>query len=138
MTAAALLLSLHHTTAASAAYEGWTMTPRCERQVREEKIEHCEQYLRSEMAVFVLPPGSGNQACCLRECCDMLRQMDEDCVCETVQSLLRGMRERVTVGEERGVGRMVMRKAMELPMRCGITARGCQIRVSKAVLDAIY
>lgn len=106
--------------------------------MRGEKIEHCKQYLRSKMAVLMLPGSGGNQACCLRECCDMLRQMDDDCVCEVVQSLLEGMRERVMVGKERGVGRMVMRKAMELPMRCGVTTGGCQVRVDKAVLDTIY
>ncbi|KMS98501.1 hypothetical protein BVRB_4g091940 [Beta vulgaris subsp. vulgaris] len=121
--ASLLLISTFETTGAIANEA--RLSSQCERQLRWEKLEHCRQYLKSEMDVLMLP-NSGNQACCLRECCDMLQEMDEDCVCEALESVAEEERERMMIrGGDQGrkMGRVVLRKAMQLPGKCGISAR---------------
>lgn len=104
------------------------MSLRCERQARREKMEHCQQYVRSQTRMM-MHPNAGNQACCLRECCEMLQDMDEECVCEAVESLAETVRERMMVvgGGGREMGQMLRRTAMELPRKCKVTTRGCDI-----------
>ncbi|KAL2943766.1 2S albumin, partial [Bienertia sinuspersici] len=101
------------------------LSSHCERQLQWEKMEHCRQYLKTEMEVIMFP-NSGNQACCLRECCEMLQDLDEECVCEALQSVAEEETQHSRGGEgRRQMGRVVARKAMQLPRRCGITAH-CQ------------
>ena len=99
------------------------LSSQCERQLQWEKIDHCKNYLRSEMNMLMFP-NSGNQACCLRECCEMLQEMDENCVCEAVKSMAEEETEiMMKRGEGRQMGRVVLKKAMHLPQRCGISAQ---------------
>lgn len=56
----------------------------------------------------------------------MLQEMDEDCVCEALESVAEEERERMMIrGGDQGrkMGRVVLRKAMQLPGKCGISAR---------------
>ncbi|KNA17869.1 hypothetical protein SOVF_075710 [Spinacia oleracea] len=100
------------------------LSSRCERQLQREKMDHCRNYLKSEMNLLMMP-NSGNQACCLRECCEMLQEMDKDCVCEALESMAEDETERVMIrsAEGRQMGRVVLRKAMQLPGKCGISTR---------------
>ncbi|XP_021758543.1 2S albumin-like [Chenopodium quinoa] len=115
-----IVISTFKTTGATIANEA-RLSSQCERQIRWEKMDHCRQYMRSEMDVLMYP-NSGNQACCLRECCEMLQEMDEDCVCEALECVAEEEKERMMRSREgRLMGKVVLRKAMQLPGRCGIS-----------------
>ncbi|GAB4846198.1 hypothetical protein Ancab_025195 [Ancistrocladus abbreviatus] len=103
---------------------------RCRQQMRsqQQKLDHCEQYLSGRIEDEILSfRDCRNQACCLRECCRALRGMDEDCACETLKRIVGELQERGEEMETRET-RTMLRKARELPSRCGMEERRCDIR----------
>ncbi|GMH24330.1 hypothetical protein Nepgr_026173 [Nepenthes gracilis] len=127
--AVATLVSAHRSpTVITTEVEDQPMSSRCRQQMREQrhKLDDCEQYLRGTVDDGLLSfRRCSNQDCSLRECCGAMEAMDEDCSCEMIRRIVEELR-RGEEMEEREV-RMIMRKARELPNRCGMGHRRCDI-----------
>ncbi|KAL2943825.1 2S albumin [Bienertia sinuspersici] len=123
LAASLLLISAFKTAHAEAR-----LSSRCEQW---EKKEQCRQHINSEMEVMMFP-NSGNQVCCLKECCEMLQIMEEECVCEVLEGIAEEETE-CTKGRDPELENAVLRKAMQLPTRCRISTR-CKPTVGKIKL----
>ncbi|XP_057506580.1 2S sulfur-rich seed storage protein 1-like [Actinidia eriantha] len=98
----------------------------CREQIqRQQNLRHCQMYLaqgRDQYEVAMVTDRNQQQH--LRECCQQLRSIDEECRCEGVRMAVRqqqGQREREEM-------RQVMQKAQDLPSRCNLSPRRCEIQ----------
>ncbi|XP_057461315.1 2S sulfur-rich seed storage protein 2-like [Actinidia eriantha] len=100
----------------------------CREQIqRQQNLRHCQMYLAQGReyyeAAMVTDPNPQQQQH-LRECCQQLQKIDEECRCEGVRTAVRqqqGQREREEMGQ-------VMQKAEDLPSKCNLSPRRCQIQ----------
>ncbi|PSS16262.1 2S sulfur-rich seed storage protein large chain 2 like [Actinidia chinensis var. chinensis] len=98
----------------------------CREQIqRQQNLRHCQMYLAQGRDQYEVAMATDrNQQQHLRECCQQLRSMDEECRCEGVRMAVRqqqGQREREEMGQ-------VMQKAQDLPSKCNLSPRRCQIQ----------
>ncbi|GFZ06523.1 hypothetical protein Acr_18g0006930 [Actinidia rufa] len=93
----------------------------CREQIqRQQNLRHCQMYLaqgRDQYEVAMVTDINPQQQQHLRECCQQLRSMDEECRCDGVRTAVRqqqGQREREEMGQ-------VMQKAQDLPSKCNLS-----------------
>ncbi|PSS16261.1 2S sulfur-rich seed storage protein large chain 2 like [Actinidia chinensis var. chinensis] len=101
---------------------------KCREQIqRQQNLRHCQMYLaqgRDQYEVAMVTDRNPQQQQHLRECCQQLRSIDEECRCEGVRMAVRqqqGQREREEI-------RQVMQKAQDLPSRCNLSPHRCEIQ----------
>ncbi|GFY91513.1 hypothetical protein Acr_07g0017090 [Actinidia rufa] len=103
----------------------------CREQIqRQQNLRHCQMYLaqagREYYDVSMVTDRNPQQQQHLRECCQQLQKIDEECRCEGVRTAVRqqqGQREQEEM-------RQVMQQAQDLPSKCNLSPRRCQIQAS--------
>ena len=123
-------VSAHRTTITTTVVEE-EENPRqqqCREQIqRQQNLRHCQMYLaqrRDQYEVAMVTDQNPQQQQHLRECCQQLQQIDEECRCEGVRMAVRqqqGQREREEMGQ-------VMQMAQDLPSKCNLSPRRCRIQ----------
>ncbi|PSS06160.1 2S sulfur-rich seed storage protein large chain 1B like [Actinidia chinensis var. chinensis] len=103
----------------------------CREQIQsQQNLRHCQMYLaqvgRDYYDVAMVTDRNPQQQQHLRECCQQLQKIDEECRCEGVRMAVRqqqGQREREEMGQ-------IMQMAQDLPSKCNLSPRRCQIQAS--------
>ncbi|PSS16260.1 2S sulfur-rich seed storage protein large chain 2 like [Actinidia chinensis var. chinensis] len=102
----------------------------CREQIqRQQNLRHCQMYLargRDQYEVAMVTDRNPRQQQHLRECCQQLQKIDEECRCEGVRTAVRqqqGQREQEEM-------RQVMQEAQDLPSKCNLSPRRCHIQAS--------
>ena len=101
----------------------------CREQIqRQQNLRHCQMYLAQAGSEYydVSMVTDRNPQQHLRECCQQLQKIDEECRCEGVRTAVRqqqGQREQEEM-------RQVMQQAQDLPSKCNLSPRRCQIQAS--------
>ncbi|KAL6559195.1 hypothetical protein OROHE_006564 [Orobanche hederae] len=107
----------------------------CQRQLQGRQFRSCQRYLSSQKSgsyteedeVVLEMMGSGNpgqRQQSLKECCQQLKNVDEQCRCEAIRCTVRQMQQK-QIGESQ----QVYQKAMELPRKCNMSPQHCPIKV---------
>ncbi|KAL3631932.1 hypothetical protein CASFOL_024916 [Castilleja foliolosa] len=107
----------------------------CQRQLQGRQFRSCQRYLSHRSSNEVLEmstenPGQRQQR--LQECCDQLRNVNEQCRCEAIRHAVRQLQQQQQEGQgqqQTGQSQKVYTRATELPSRCNIRPQQCQIRV---------
>ncbi|KAI8552753.1 hypothetical protein RHMOL_Rhmol06G0291700 [Rhododendron molle] len=109
---------------------------RCREQIqRQQNLRDCQRFLQQQarggggddiaMITADVPNPRQQQ---LRQCCQQMENLNEQCRCEGVREAVRQQREQ---GEMQGEGmRQMMQEAENLPSRCNLSPRRCQIQAS--------
>ncbi|GER29062.1 2S albumin [Striga asiatica] len=104
----------------------------CQRQIQGRQFRSCQRYLSQrskynsdDEAMIEMNPGQQGQES-LRECCQQLHNVNEQCRCEAIRHAVRQLQQQE--GQQMGQSQ-VYQKATELPRRCNMRPQQCQIRV---------
>ncbi|KAE9458194.1 hypothetical protein C3L33_09907, partial [Rhododendron williamsianum] len=107
---------------------------RCREQIqRQQNLRNCQRYLQQQARgggsdVPMITDPNPHQQQQLRQCCEQLENLNEQCRCEGVREAVRQQREQGEMqGEEM---REMMQQAENLPSRCNLSPRRCQIQAS--------
>ncbi|KAK3021276.1 hypothetical protein RJ639_047267 [Escallonia herrerae] len=101
---------------------------RCQEQIQRQQLRSCQRYLMQGrpydelgMRMVVNPQQQS-----LRQCCQQLENVDEQCRCEAIRQVVRQQQQ----GKEMQGERMqeMVRKAQYLPQQCNMEPQQCQIR----------
>lgn len=105
----------------------------CEREVRQFRMRHCVQWMRSMTGPYeesflrsaVANPQYEEEH--LQECCSELRSVSSPCRCEAIRHMMRRMQEEHGMEEE--MRREMMQRAESLPRMCRMRSpTQCRIR----------
>ncbi|KAH7844804.1 hypothetical protein Vadar_031834 [Vaccinium darrowii] len=105
---------------------------RCRQQIqREDNLRDCQMYLQQQMRgrydkVAMITETNPHQQ--LRQCCQQMENLDEQCRCEGLREAMRQQRGQGQMQEE--MMREMMQQAENLPSKCDLSPRRCQIRAS--------
>ncbi|XP_058219989.1 2S sulfur-rich seed storage protein 2-like [Rhododendron vialii] len=104
---------------------------RCREQIqRQQNLHDCQSYLQQQAREYevAMITNQNPQQQQLRQCCQQLENLDDQCRCEGIRETVRQQREQGEMqGEEM---REMMQQAENLPSRCNLSPRRCQIRAS--------
>ncbi|KAG5546394.1 hypothetical protein RHGRI_018545 [Rhododendron griersonianum] len=110
---------------------------RCREQIqRQQNLRDCQRFMMQQarggggydVAMITADVPNPRQQQQLRQCCQQLENLNEQCRCEGVREAVRHQREQGEMqGEEM---REMMQEAENLPSRCNLSPRRCQIRAS--------
>ncbi|CAK9147173.1 unnamed protein product [Ilex paraguariensis] len=103
----------------------------CREQIqREQQLPHCQRYLsqRSPYELVLNPREQEEQEQHLRQCCQQLQNIDEECRCEAVNEAVRQRQRQQEGGRQAEERRQVEQRAQDLPRRCNLEPQQCQIR----------
>ncbi|XP_047335979.1 2S seed storage albumin protein-like [Impatiens glandulifera] len=110
---------------------------RCQEQIqRQQQLRHCQMHLKekSRRQSSVLEMSTDNndddQEQYLDQCCQQLRNIDEQCRCKGLQEAVRQQQQQQTRGGERGQTEQrqkqrIIEEAERLPSRCDVSPRSC-------------
>ncbi|PIN03469.1 hypothetical protein CDL12_24013 [Handroanthus impetiginosus] len=94
----------------------------CLQQIQGRQFRSCQRYL-SEQEVIENPREQS-----LRDCCQQLRNVNENCRCEAVRQAVRQLQQGGGSGQQMEKMQEVYQKASNLPSRCGFRQQLCQFR----------
>ncbi|POO00444.1 Napin/ Bra allergen [Trema orientale] len=131
----------HRTTITTVEIESNNLpTQRCEDQIRRQNLRECEQYIRQgrrdDYGVLALKGeeeenysgGQQQQWQQLQQCCNQLRQMDQQCQCEAMSHIVRQQRQRQGQQIRGEQLRQMLQRAQNLPNECGTGPQHCDVR----------
>ncbi|CAA0837839.1 2S seed storage protein 3 [Striga hermonthica] len=105
----------------------------CQSQIQGRQFRSCQRYLSQrsgsysdDEAMIEMNPGQQGQES-LRECCQQLQNVNEQCRCEAIRHAVRQLQQKE--GQQMSQSQQVYQKATELPRRCNMKPQQCQIRV---------
>ncbi|KAH7861389.1 hypothetical protein Vadar_025511 [Vaccinium darrowii] len=107
---------------------------RCRQQIqREDNLRDCQMYLMQQMRggydkVAMIKTESNPHQQQLRMCCQQMENLDEQCRCEGLREAMRQQRGQGQIQEEEM--REMMQQAENLPSKCDLSPRRCQMRAS--------
>ncbi|KAL3642684.1 hypothetical protein CASFOL_013499 [Castilleja foliolosa] len=110
----------------------------CQRQLQGRQFQSCQRYLshRSSneeddevLEMSTDNPGQRQQR--LQQCCDQLRNVNEQCRCEAIKHTVRQLQQQQQQEgqQQTGQSQKVYARATELPRRCNFRQQQCQIKV---------
>lgn len=98
---------------------------RCRQMRAHEEIGSCAQYLSQQSRYVLQMRGIDNQrrreGHAFEECCNELRNVDEECRCELLEEIAMEEQRRAR-GQE---GRQMLQRARNLPSMCGMRPQQC-------------
>ncbi|XP_047335981.1 2S seed storage albumin protein-like [Impatiens glandulifera] len=109
---------------------------RCQEQIqRQQQLRHCQMHLkeksRRQSSVLTMSTDDNNEdeEQYLDQCCQQLRNLDEQCRCKGLQEAVR-QQQKQTRGGERGQTEQrqkqrIIEEAERLPSRCDVSPRSC-------------
>lgn len=127
--------SAHRTTITTTLVEDENLeqggqSQRCQQRIQQQqqRLYHCQRYLaqRSPFELDMYPQQEQEREH-LRECCQGLRNLDEQCRCEAVRQAVRQQQQQGG-GQQGEEMQQMMEKARQLPRMCNLGPRECQIR----------
>ncbi|KAK3024301.1 hypothetical protein RJ639_043163 [Escallonia herrerae] len=104
---------------------------RCQEQFQQQ-LRHCQMYMRqgspydAGLALAMVVGVNPQQQQHLRECCQQLRNIDEECRCEAIRQMVR--QQQMGGGSQQEQMQGMAQKAQYLPRRCNMEPQQCQIR----------
>ncbi|KAL6574999.1 hypothetical protein OROMI_012284 [Orobanche minor] len=113
------------------------MPSQCQHQLQGRQFRSCQRYLMQRSGSYteededVLEmmstenPGQKQQS--LQECCQQLKNVDEQCRCEAIKRAVQQTQQKE--GQPSAGQSQVYQKAMDLPRMCNMRPQQCQIRV---------
>lgn len=108
---------------------------RCRQQIqREDNLRDCQMYLQQQMrgrydkVAMITETNPHQQQQQLRMCCQQMENLDEQCRCEGLTEAMRQQRGEGQMQEE--MMREMMQQAENLPSKCDLSPRLCQMRAS--------
>ncbi|KAK3021277.1 hypothetical protein RJ639_047268 [Escallonia herrerae] len=106
---------------------------RCREQFQQQQqLRHCQMYMRqgspydAGLALAMVTGVNPQQQQHLRECCQQLRNIDEQCRCEAIRQMVR--QQQMGGGSQQEQIQEMAQKAQYLPRRCNMEPQQCQIR----------
>ncbi|KAK2984810.1 hypothetical protein RJ640_004635 [Escallonia rubra] len=106
---------------------------RCRRQFQQQQqLRHCQMYTRqgrqydAELALAMVDGVNPQQQQHLRECCQQLRNVDEQCRCQAIREMVR--QQQMGGGSQQEEMKEMAQKAQYLPRKCNMEPQQCQIR----------
>ncbi|GFP96531.1 hypothetical protein PHJA_001797200 [Phtheirospermum japonicum] len=104
----------------------------CQRQLQGRRFRSCQRYLSqrgrpyTEEEEVIENPGQQQQQ--LQECCQQLRNVNEQCRCEAIKHAVRQLQQQEGQ-QQTGQSQQVYQRATDLPRKCNMRPQQCQIRV---------
>ncbi|KAL3628286.1 hypothetical protein CASFOL_027332 [Castilleja foliolosa] len=104
----------------------------CQRQLQGRQFRSCQRYLSQRSSSpyteeeVIENPGQQQQ---LQQCCDQLRNVNEQCRCEAIKHAVRQLQQQQEGQQQTGQSGQVYQRATELPRKCNMRPQQCQIRV---------
>lgn len=93
----------------------------CQQEIPMQKMSHCRMYIQSQESMRMAVNSRGMEQH-FRQCCQQLRDIDRECRCDAIKMVMQQQRT--------GEMEEMMRKAMELPQRCGVDVpRQCDMQM---------
>lgn len=96
---------------------------RCRRQLSGMRMDSCRRYLQPQMQLLpTIEMGQMQQ-----QCCQELQEVNPECVCEAIRQTVQTVRGSQGGQQQPQQTQEVMRKAQQLPRKCGVQAQSCDI-----------
>ncbi|CAK9176272.1 unnamed protein product, partial [Ilex paraguariensis] len=99
---------------------------KCREQIqRQQQLPHCQAYLsqRSPYELALNPQEQEEQEQYLRQCCQQLENIDEECRCRAVREAVRQSQQ--GGGRQAEETREMAQRARDLPRRCNLEPQQC-------------
>ncbi|XP_047331371.1 2S seed storage albumin protein-like [Impatiens glandulifera] len=108
---------------------------RCQEQIqRQQQLRHCQMYLkeksgRRSSVLEMSTDNNDDQDQYLDQCCQQLRNLNEQCRCKGLQEAVRQQQQQTRGGErgqtEQSQKQRIVDEAERLPSRCEVSPRSC-------------
>ncbi|KAI3471819.1 hypothetical protein Pfo_028472 [Paulownia fortunei] len=113
----------------------------CRQQLQGRRFRSCQRYLSQRSGPYngeeeeeeILEMSTGNpgqqeqQQQYLRECCQQLKDVNEECRCEAIKHAVRQLQQEGGRGQTEQ-SQQVYQRASSLPRKCNMRPQQCQIR----------
>ena len=115
--------SAYRTTVTTVEFDDQSVRRRsgsCQEQIQRVEMGSCEQYVsqsRPRLALRGIHSSRGDQGR-VQECCEQMRQVDRQCQCEALRSLIEEQTQQQRLKQEET--QEVMRRATEIQRQCGL------------------
>ncbi|GFQ06842.1 hypothetical protein PHJA_002828200 [Phtheirospermum japonicum] len=100
----------------------------CQRQLKGRYFRSCQRYLSQKSGSYSddeeVIENPGQQQHHLEECCQQLKNVNEQCRCEAIKSAMKQMQQQMGQTTPQ-----VYERATEIPRMCHMRPQQCQIRV---------
>ncbi|KAK6139967.1 hypothetical protein DH2020_026280 [Rehmannia glutinosa] len=112
----------------------------CQRQLQGRQFRSCQRYLsqrspyNEEDEVLEMSTGNPGQQMHLSQCCQQLKNVNEQCRCEAIRHAVRQLQQG---GQEEMGQSQVYQRATELPRKCNMRPQQCQIRLRPGRCKAV-
>ncbi|KAL3642685.1 hypothetical protein CASFOL_013500 [Castilleja foliolosa] len=140
--AAALLVALVAVATATATSYTTTVTPttfedeanpgqqqqQCQRQLQGRQFGSCQRYLSQRRSAYPEEEEVIERQQ-LQQCCDQLRNVNDQCRCEAIKRALRQLQQQEGQQQTGQQSQQIYSMATNLPNRCNMRPRQCRIRV---------
>ncbi|XP_010064931.1 2S albumin [Eucalyptus grandis] len=97
----------------------------CRQRILRQQLHKCEQFITQGRGLIVLPRHEEGGQGSLQQCCQQLRQIDQQCRCEGLKQIVQEQQQQGQLqGQEL---REVVQKAQNLPNMCRLGPQRCDI-----------
>lgn len=104
----------------------------CQKQVQGRQFRYCQKLMMQKTEkVFLnmVTRSNTNEKEETQQCCQQLQSINSKCVCDAVREMMMRMKQKQPGGSQQGeqMEMMMMMKAANLPVMCGIRQQPCSM-----------